>query len=57
MPDITVFELPRTNSGSREPAPASDAALTEIQRWEDEGGALPPERKTRLECGAGGSQE
>jgi hypothetical protein len=44
MPDVTVTDLPPTNC-SRKPAPASDAARTEIQRWEDDGGALPPEGK------------
>jgi hypothetical protein len=44
MPDVSVSDFPPTNC-SREPAPALDAAHTEIQRWEDDGGALPPEGK------------
>jgi hypothetical protein len=41
MPDITVFGFPATSRDS--PLPAPDPALTEIQRWEDEGGAFPPD--------------
>jgi hypothetical protein len=40
MPDITVFGFPAT---SRDSPPAADPAPTEIQRWEDEGGAFPPD--------------
>jgi hypothetical protein len=43
MPDVTVFGLPATNSDSRAPTPSPDTALTEVQRWEDDGGALPPD--------------
>ena len=43
MPDVTVFGLPATNPDSRTPAPSEDKALTEVQRWEDDGGALPPD--------------
>jgi hypothetical protein len=46
MPDANVFDLPETNSDSKAPAPASDSVVTEIQQWEDDGGALPPERET-----------
>ena len=43
MPDVTVFGLPATNPDSRTSAPSEDTALTEVQRWEDDGGALPPD--------------
>jgi hypothetical protein len=44
MPDANVFDLPETNSDPK--APAADTDVTEIHQWEDDGGALPPERET-----------
>jgi hypothetical protein len=44
MPDVIVFGLQPTNSGSRAPALSPDTVLTEVQRWEDDGGALPPDQ-------------
>jgi hypothetical protein len=48
MPDLNVFDLPESNSDLKAPAPTPDSAVTEIQQWEDDGGALPPERRTQL---------
>ena len=52
MPDITVFGVPVTNRESQVPSPGSelpDATQTEIQQWEDDGGALPPDATRRPE--------
>ena len=54
MPDITVFGLTAIHLDPRAPLIGSglpNATLIEIQRWEDDGGALPPNTAPSTDVG------